>query len=549
MEKEKTNVQNFIKEKQRSATLANLLSLRYVAMAFIPMAALMLYIFFNTITSVAIIIRSYIIVSSAVFLVLFPPPTVENEIGTRHKVAETIYGVTISLSLILLNGMTPLYHQNQSLFIMTMFALAAFFRIPHRKSLILFPLLGIVEALLLVQNSTEPLLLNSGLLLCAVVSVVSLLLSRMIYARWEKAFTTQRLIEAHRHELQRKERELRESERKYRVLVENFPNGIVAMFDHDLRFHLADGKGLEHLGLGSCTLKNQLIWDCLTPETSSVLGPLFRKTLSGKESTAEVELMDRTCELHLLPLHDSEGRINAGMVVSMDVTERKRAEALREDVERMTRHDIKTPLNAIMGMADLLLEEELPEDIQEGLKIIRKSGFRVFNIVNQSLNMLKMERGTYHYHSLPVNLLKLIQKIWEETKHLARARQVGVDLTLNGKTPEESSRFIVQGEELLCYTMLANLIKNAVEASPRGGTISVNLSDRETWKKIRIRNLGEVPKEIRDKFFDKFTTHGKPGGTGLGAYSARLIARTLGGSITLDTSISGETVLTVVLPG
>jgi len=64
---------------------------------------------------------------------------------------------------------------------------------------------------------------------------------------------------------------------------------------------------------------------------------------------------------------------------------------------------------------------------------------------------------------------------------------------------------------------------------------------------IRIHNQGAVPREIRDKFFDKYTTVGKSGGTGLGSYSAKLMAETQGGSIHLDTSEETGTTVTVRL--
>ncbi len=548
MGNELSNAERLLQEIKRSATQANLITIRYVAMAFIPMASFMLYLGYNTPHIPSFLLRVYIIMSSGLLLIFSPPPAAEAEVGERHRLIETLYGGTIPICLVLINGLSPIYSHTQSLFIMTMFGLAAFFRIPHRKALFLYTLLCILEISLLVRGISDEKILRTNIILCIVVSAISLLLSRLVYSRWEKAYRTQRLIEDHRTELERKERELRESEHKYKALVQNFPNGIVAMYDNDLRFLLADGKGFEPFGLKGCALQNKVVWECLPAEIASILGPLFRRTLSGEENTTEVEISGRTCEVHLLPLRNADGQINAGMIVSMDVTERKRAEALREDVERMTRHDIKTPLNAIMGMADLLLEEDLPPDIQEGIKIIRKSGLRVFNIVNHSLNLLKMERGTYHFHSLPVNLLNLIAKIWEEMGPLAKARQVGMNLTLYGKTPTQGDRFIAQAEELLCYTMLANLLRNAVEASPHNGIVSVELTDKETFRQIRIRNLGEVPEQIRDRFFEKFVTHGKPGGTGLGAYSAKLIVRTLGGSITLDDSTPNETVIILTLP-
>ena len=88
----------------------------------------------------------------------------------------------------------------------------------------------------------------------------------------------------------------------------------------------------------------------------------------------------------------------------------------------------------------------------------------------------------------------------------------------------------------------------AAEASPTGEQVEVAMVSEESAI-IRIHNAGSVPLEIRETFFDKYSTSGKTGGTGLGTYSARLIAGTLGGTIRLETSDEAGTTITLVLPG
>jgi len=95
--------------------------------------------------------------------------------------------------------------------------------------------------------------------------------------------------------------------------------------------------------------------------------------------------------------------------------------------------------------------------------------------------------------------------------------------------------------------MFSNLIKNALEASPEGAAVTISM-DRESSGVVRIHNPGVVPKEIREHFFDKYVTSGKSSGTGLGTYSARLIAETQGGKIALSTSESDGTTISVLLP-
>ena len=99
----------------------------------------------------------------------------------------------------------------------------------------------------------------------------------------------------------------------------------------------------------------------------------------------------------------------------------------------------------------------------------------------------------------------------------------------------------------LFFSMFSNLLKNAVEASPPGGDIRISLKEAADCR-IEIRNQGEIPVEIRPRFFTKYATHGKKAGTGLGAYSAKLMARTLGGELSFTSSPEDGTSLLFSLP-
>jgi len=104
------------------------------------------------------------------------------------------------------------------------------------------------------------------------------------------------------------------------------------------------------------------------------------------------------------------------------------------------------------------------------------------------------------------------------------------------------------GDAMFCYSLFQNLVKNACEAAPENTKVLVELH-AETPVRIVVANKGVVPKEIRVRFFDKFVTQGKQGGTGLGTYSAKLLAEAQGGSIKLAVSDEKDTTaITVTLP-
>jgi CheY-like chemotaxis protein len=225
-----------------------------------------------------------------------------------------------------------------------------------------------------------------------------------------------------------------------------------------------------------------------------------------------------------------------------------RAAELREDVDRIMRHDMKTPLTSVIASPKLIRMLGEVNDQQERLLVsIEKSGYRLLNMVNLSLDLFKMERGSYEFEAKPVDVLPLVARIFEELTDLCEANSAKTVVLLDGKPAGDGSRFLVCGEEALCYSMLANLIKNAVEASPEGGTVTVSLESVDPCV-IRVHNGGAVPEEIRERFFEKYATSGKKKGTGLGTYSARLMAETQRGSIELESTGPEGTTITVRLP-
>lgn len=231
---------------------------------------------------------------------------------------------------------------------------------------------------------------------------------------------------------------------------------------------------------------------------------------------------------------------------------RELAEAarLREDVEHITHHDLKGPLSAIISLPQLILAGgNLGDEQREYLDIIEQSGYKMLNIINLSLGLLKMELGGYALSATVVDLLRVSRKVVEELAALCQGQNVAVDFFCDGELAGLGAVFPVIGEELLCYSMLSNLMKNAIEHSPTGGRVTVSVARTDDGRcELRLRNLGETPTEFRERFFDKYATYGKTGGTGLGTYSARLMARTMGGDLFLDASVAGETTLVLRLP-
>ncbi len=223
---------------------------------------------------------------------------------------------------------------------------------------------------------------------------------------------------------------------------------------------------------------------------------------------------------------------------------------LREDVERITRHDLKSPITAIINLPQLLMDKLdtiLDEEDRSILQLIEEQGYRMLDMVNLALDMYKMETGSYVCRSASVDVLRIVRKIRKEFSMVLELRHIELRLSLDGRDAGEADTFVVQAEALLCHSMFANLIKNALEAAPEHSVVTVACAYDDAAA-IAIHNLGVVPEAIRERFFEKYATSGKDRGTGLGTYSARLIAETQGGSIAMTTTEATGTTITVRLP-
>ncbi|WP_432738723.1 sensor histidine kinase [Maridesulfovibrio sp. FT414] len=227
----------------------------------------------------------------------------------------------------------------------------------------------------------------------------------------------------------------------------------------------------------------------------------------------------------------------------INVISHQRAALLRQDVDRITRHDLKTPLNAVINLPQILLSSENDPGRAELIKTIQDAGYRMLGLINRSYDIYRMESGNYILKPDQVDLLRLTGKIRLDLLGMIESKKIQFKVTVNGQPPSGGHTFLVKGEELLLFSMLANLVKNSIEAAPQNSEVCIDFADGNGIR-IKIHNPGEVHQAIRDRFFDKYVTYGKKGGTGLGTYSAMLIAKAHGGDIHMEsTAEEGTSIL------
>ncbi len=207
---------------------------------------------------------------------------------------------------------------------------------------------------------------------------------------------------------------------------------------------------------------------------------------------------------------------------------------LREDVERMTRHDVKAPLAGALGLIQAVLQDDsLARRQTEHLRLAEESVMQALNLINLSSELYRIENGSFKLHAEAVRIGDVLRRIAEMDRVAFAAKALAISVDTDMPVGEDVP--LASGDATLCYSAFQNLVKNACEAAPQGTKVSIQLLD-QTPLRIDIQNVGAVPAAIRERFFDKYVTAGKRGGSGIGTYSARLLVQAQHGDIGLEVS-------------
>ncbi|MCK6538966.1 MAG: ATP-binding protein [Anaerolineales bacterium] len=232
-------------------------------------------------------------------------------------------------------------------------------------------------------------------------------------------------------------------------------------------------------------------------------------------------------------------------ILSHDITERKRAEAerlAREIAEQASRakseflsrmsHELRTPLNAILGFAQLMMMDEMKPEHERGTKQIYKSGRHLLDLVNEVLDIARIEAGRMHISPEPVHLEEAIHEVVELIRPMAEARR----LSLHLKIPSSKDVFVLADRQRLKQVLL-NLLANAVKYNREGGRITVTASlNIEGRLRLQVRDSGVgIPPEKMTRLFIPFDRLGSETedqeGTGLGLALSRGLVEAMGGRI------------------
>jgi len=238
----------------------------------------------------------------------------------------------------------------------------------------------------------------------------------------------------------------------------------------------------------------------------------------------------------------------ARLISLSDISELKKNEQLRGDIDQLTRRDLKIPLNGIISMSEQLLYGDVSKGKEEQfLNLILESSYSMLQNVNTTHDLYKMEAGTYEFKHLKVDLVNVFNTIGIYHEQALAIKKLKIEVK-TGPLPQSQDTFFVSGEVSLFISLFDQLIKNALESTGYNEVIKVDIKQVEQRAIIKIHSNSVVPEQVRSCFFEKYSTAGKRGAEGLGTYCAALIVSTLNGKIEMDTSPEDGTTITVEVP-
>ncbi|MCB2189840.1 MAG: PAS domain-containing sensor histidine kinase [Deltaproteobacteria bacterium] len=350
--------------------------------------------------------------------------------------------------------------------------------------------------------------------------------------------------------------ELSEREERYRSVTETSPDAIITTTSEG-QILTINNAGQTMFGYGV-----EIIGKNVEIMVPAHLREAHRKGVKRYLATRVPHIIGKKVELSALkadgtifPIEltlsswDGAEGIFFGSIIR-DISERKRIEILKEDVTHMMRHDLRSPLVGIIGLANrLAVAVNLDAKQTKSAATISELGKKMLEMLDRSRDFYQLEEGTYELQPKPVNLFETVKQVIDQLEGAAATKGVEINIA---KAPKEANILNINGEPILLENMLTNLIKNAVEASPADRNVTVSffrtsLNQAPAWR-IDIHNEGAIPLEIQPHFFDAYVTSGKVGGFGLGTHNAMIVTRAHGGEISFTSNESHGTHLLVDLP-
>ena len=280
----------------------------------------------------------------------------------------------------------------------------------------------------------------------------------------------------------------------------------------------------------------------------------FRKIVErGEIFTADIKLSLPTTRFYTLslgPVRSSDGLVQGIVAVLSDITQLKEMDQMKTDLMSMVTHEIRTPLATVRGFAQILLKGGIDnEKGSEFLEIINRQSNRLVNLVNDFLDITRIESGRQVITKTPVNIDKLIQNALADLKPLADEKSISLQYR-----PDPGGLSEVFGDRNLIEQVLINLLSNAIKYSPKGASAGVAVAEQNGIVAVSVQDTGlGIPKEALPRLFEKFYRVRAEDrkdiiGTGLGLSLAKQIMEVHGGTIRVESVHGKGSTFTITIP-
>jgi PAS domain S-box-containing protein len=342
---------------------------------------------------------------------------------------------------------------------------------------------------------------------------------------------------------------LKESEEKFRSYIENAPDGIFVV--DETGHYLEINKAASQItGYSEEEILSMGIIDISPQESLEIAGNNFAKVVSTGFSSSEFYYKHKNGTNRMWSVEAVKISDTRFLGFVKDITERKQnekeliiAKDRAEESDRLKSaflanmsHEIRTPMNGILGFSELLKEPKLTgEQQQEYIRIIEKSGARMLNIINDLVDISKIEANLMKVDINDVNINKKIEFIYIFFK--PQVEEKGMQLLFKNTLPAKES--IIRTDNEKVFSILTNLVKNAIKYSD-GGKIEFGYVKRDETLEFYVKDTGiGIPKDRQSAIFERFIQADIADkmarqGAGLGLSISKAYVEMLGGKIWVE---------------